>query len=181
MSQGLSQSLSRGKPVLQSFAPIASLDATCLILGSMPGQASLDADQYYAHARNNFWPIMQILFGGSIESYKDRLALAQHNRIAIWDTLKHCIREGSLDSRIEKNTVVANDFTALLLRHQKIETIAFNGKAAEAWFRKLVVLELPAGREINFASLPSSSPAMATLTLEQKAEHWREALLSDKR
>jgi len=109
LSQGLSQSLSRGKPVLQSFAPIASLDATCLILGSMPGQASLDADQYYAHARNNFWPIMQILFGGSIESYKDRLALA------------------------------------------------------------------------NFASLPSSSPAMATLTLEQKAEHWREALLSDKR
>jgi len=84
----------------------------------MPGQASIDANQYYAHARNSFWPILQILFGGSIESYDDRLALAHQNHIAIWDTLKYCIREGSLDSRIEKDTVVANDFTALLLHHK---------------------------------------------------------------
>jgi len=173
------QHVSKDKAVLQSFPPIASLDASRLILGSMPGQASLDANQYYAHARNSFWPIMQILFGGSIKSYEDRLALADENQIAIWDTLKYCARKGSLDSKIEKDTVVANDFTTLLTRHEQIKTIAFNGKAAETWFKKLVVLELPEDRELHFVSLPSSSPAMATLNPEQKAEQWRAALLNN--
>ena len=161
---------------LQSFAPVTPASARCLILGSMPGTASLDANQYYAHPRNGFWKILQSIFGGSIETYEHRLQLLAANRLALWDSLKHCHRPGSLDASIQTDSVECNDFNTLLQQHPTIELIAFNGKAAEKWFRKLALPELGSAEACTLVSLPSSSPAMAMLSLEQKTEQWRTVL-----
>lgn len=146
----------------------------------MPGIASLDAEQYYAHPRNGFWKILQAIFGGEIETYPQRLQILEQNKIALWDSLKYCNRSGSLDSNIDKNSVECNDFNRLLQQHSAIELIAFNGKAAEQWFRKLALPTLPhsgsTSANYNFVTLPSSSPAMAMLSLEEKTGKWREAL-----
>ena len=165
-----------GNVKLQSFEPVIPADARCLILGSMPGTASLDAQQYYAHPRNGFWKILQSIYGGSIESYEQRLQLLEQNRIALWDALKHCHRPGSLDASIKTDSVECNDFNALLQQNPSIELIAFNGKSAEKWFRKLALPELNTADAYNLVSLPSSSPAMAMLSVDEKTELWRAAL-----
>lgn len=88
------------------FPPIAKPDATILILGSMPGQKSLDENQYYAHPRNSFWPIILKLFKLKGElTYTQREQLLLDNRIAVWDVLKSCYREGSLDSDIDNSSI----------------------------------------------------------------------------
>ena len=142
----------------------------------MPGTASLDAGQYYAHPRNGFWKILQSIYSGSIETYEQRLQLLEKNHIALWDSLKHCHRPGSLDSNIDTNSVECNDFNTLLQQHPTIELIAFNGRAAEKWFRKLALPALDVADTVSMVSLPSSSPAMAMLSVEEKACQWRTAL-----
>jgi len=161
---------------LQSFEPVTPANARCLILGSMPGTASLDANQYYAHPRNGFWKILQSIFSGSIETYEHRLQLLAKNHIALWDSLKHCQRPGSLDSNISKDSVESNDFNTLLQQNPTIKLIAFNGKAAEKWFRKLALPYLKTADIYTMVSLPSSSPAMAMLTVEEKTELWKAVL-----
>lgn len=161
---------------LQSFEPVTPANARCLILGSMPGTASLDANQYYAHPRNGFWKILQSIYDGDIETYEHRLKLLERNRIALWDSLKHCQRPGSLDSNIATDSVECNDFNTLLQQNPTIKLIAFNGKAAEKWFRKLALPGLDTADTCTMVSLPSSSPAMAMLSVEEKTEQWRTAL-----
>jgi len=148
----------------------------CMILGSMPGVASLDANQYYAHPRNGFWKILQSVFGGEIDTYHQRLQILSLNRIALWDSLKYCKRPGSLDSSIATDSTQCNDFESLLQQHTSIELILFNGKAAEKWFRKLALPAIKQPEKYTFASLPSTSPAMAMLSLEEKTRLWRDAL-----
>jgi len=142
----------------------------------MPGAASLDAQQYYAHPRNGFWKILQSVYSGSIATYEHRLQLLERNRIALWDSLKHCHRPGSLDANIATDSVECNDFNTLLQQMPSIELIAFNGKAAEKWFRKLALPEIDNAVAFSMVSLPSSSPAMAMLSVEEKTEQWRTAL-----
>ena len=142
----------------------------------MPGIASLNANEYYAHPRNGFWKILQSIYGGRIASYPERLGLLENNHIAVWDSLKYCQREGSLDSKITPDSAVANDFAALLHKHSAIRLIAFNGKAAEKWFRKLALPNLQTSDSLRFVSLPSSSPAMASLSVADKTDIWRQAL-----
>jgi len=142
----------------------------------MPGIASLDANEYYAHPRNGFWKILQSIYSGDIDNYQQRLLLLDQNHIALWDSLKHCERKGSLDSNITAASVVANDFNSLLHALPSIKLIAFNGKAAEKWFRKLALPTLNNADAIEFVSLPSSSPAMASLSLKEKTDTWRQAL-----
>jgi len=146
----------------------------------MPGIASLNANEYYAHPRNGFWKILQAIYDGCIETYPQRLQLLENNRIAVWDSLKYCQRQGSLDSKISADSVVANDFAGLLQTHPAITLIAFNGKAAEKWFRKLALPELQNEDALRFVSLPSSSPAMASLSLAAKTDIWHQALLQPK-
>lgn len=164
---------------LTAFAPVAHTDAKLLILGSMPGVASLDARQYYAHPRNSFWYIMQAMFGTrpAPATYDEKIELLKNARIALWDVLAHCRRPGSLDSNIDRKSIVCNDFASFLARYNQIRKIAFNGKAAEQLFRKhaLPALQLPASTSL--VSLPSSSPAMASLTRDQKKAAWQEQLL----
>lgn len=163
-------------PILTAFPAVTRSDARVLILGSMPGVASLEAQRYYAHPRNAFWNIMASIYGNGLspDKYEDRLAMIQTAGVALWDVLKHCKRPGSLDSKIEASSVVCNDFTTFITKHPLLSLIAFNGKAAEQLFRKHVLADL--NHSLPMVSLPSSSPAMATMTHQQKAAAWQQQL-----
>ena len=157
----------------RSFPPIAAPDAEALILGSMPGQASLSAKQYYAHPRNAFWPIMGKLYGFAPDApYADRVKAIQLARIAVWDVLFTCIRPGSLDADIEPDSLIANDLAEFLRHHQSIKRIFFNGTKAESCFRKHIAPTLVASA-MTCQRLPSTSPAHASLSFEQKLTDWR--------
>lgn len=158
------------------FAPVAAADAHLLILGSMPGQASLAANAYYAHPRNAFWPIMGQLIGAlPALTYDERLTTLQHHRIALWDVLASCIRPGSLDANIDAASIEVNDFPAFLDAHPQIRRICFNGAAAEQSFRRYVSPAV-ATRSLEYIRLPSTSPAHAGMNLEAKLAIWRAAL-----
>ncbi|MBX2879344.1 MAG: DNA-deoxyinosine glycosylase [Granulosicoccus sp.] len=167
--------------MIRAFDPVEPVQASLLILGSMPGVASLNANHYYAHPRNAFWPIMQHLFGRQWENYDAGIALLKHHQVALWDVLRECRRPGSLDAHIIKDSVVVNDFTGFLQRHPALTTIAFNGKAAEKLFRQHVVKPakeplLSRLNNLSLLSLPSSSPAMASLSLDAKKATWEQLL-----
>ncbi len=161
-------------PVLRSFPPVVSADCRVLILGSMPGEASLRAGQYYTHPRNAFWPIMGALCGaGPALAYPRRLERLQAAGIALWDVLQSCTRSGSLDSAIRDEA--ANDFPTLLAAYPGIARICFNGAKAETAFRRHALPEL-ADRRPALLRLPSTSPAHASLGLEAKCRAWRLSL-----
>ena len=156
-----------------SFPPCAGGDALVLILGSMPGKASLEADEYYAHPRNAFWPVMEALFGiGRHLTYRERLAALVRSRVALWDVLASCVRPGSLDSDIVKDTVVPNDLPGFLRSHPMIAAVFFNGSKAEQAWRRHIAPALPQAG-LRLVRLPSTSPANARLNLEEKIEAWR--------
>ena len=161
---------------VQSFPPIADVRATRLILGSMPGAASLAANQYYAHPHNAFWRIM----GGVVNiapdaAYDERVCALQRARVAVWDVLRSCERPGSLDSSIRRDSEVANDFTAFFAQHPRTNQVYFNGGAAEASFKRHcgALLRDPG---LSFQRLPSTSPAHAALRFEQKLAAWHSAM-----
>lgn len=160
--------------IVRSFAPIAAPDATILILGSMPGIASLEAGQYYAHPRNAFWPIMGALYGAAPDlPYTERVARLIANGVAVWDVLQACEREGSLDSSIRAE--VPNDFAAFFSSHPDIRCVGLNGGKAAATFRKFAAASLPPGAVAHI--LPSTSPAHAARSFEDKCALWRAALI----
>ena len=158
---------------VQSFAPIETADARILILGSMPGEASLRAGQYYAHPRNLFWRIMGELLGTDPGSpYEQRIQALKSARIALWDVLRSCRRKGSLDSNIDHESLVPNDFAAFFLSHPQITRVFFNGTKAEQCYRKH--MQPVTGIEsIEYLRLPSTSPANASLSYERKLDAWR--------
>lgn len=155
----------------QSFAPVACRDARILILGSMPGVASLEATQYYAFPRNAFWKIMGDLFAAGPElEYQERLATLIRNRIALWDVVAACQRPGSLDSAISETGLATNDFATFLARHPGIGHIYFNGQKAADLFRKKVLPAL--GGQYQYQTLPSTSPANAAKSYAEKLQAW---------
>jgi len=159
----------------RSFASIATRDARILILGSMPGQASLAAGQYYAHPRNAFWPIMATLLGfDAALDYPARTRALAAAGVAVWDVLHSCRRPGSLDSSIEAESLVVNDLAGFLAGHRAIEHIFFNGSAAEKLFRKHLGAD-PSIATLRLTRLPSTSPAHAALNFAQKLAAWRVA------
>ena len=163
---------------MQSFAPVASAEARVLVLGSMPGVASLAAERYYAHPQNAFWPIVGELCGFDPElAYPRRLAALRRAGVALWDVLARCEREGSLDSDIESQSMRANDFAAFLRRHRGITAVLCNGGTAHRLFRRLVRPTLPdPWRTLPVAKLPSTSPAYAAMRRADKLRAWRAAL-----
>jgi hypoxanthine-DNA glycosylase len=147
-----------------------------LILGSMPGVASLAAGQYYAHPRNLFWPLLGAILGFDPASeYARRLAALRRADIALWDVIGRCRRCGSLDARIDPKSVVANDFAAFLGRHSHLHTVCFNGAMAEAIWRRHVLPGL-GGRALHSLRLPSTSPANASIDYARKLAAWAAAL-----
>jgi hypoxanthine-DNA glycosylase len=168
----MTESASRSARV-RSFAPVADANARVLVLGSMPGKASLAACEYYAHPRNQFWPIMCELTGAGPElAYAERTHALRHAGIALWDVLKSCQRASSLDSDIERDSLIANDFAAFFAGHPRIERVYFNGTTAESCYRRLVC-PLVADIPLAYTRLPSTSPAHAGMSFIRKLAAWR--------
>ena len=165
---------------VHGFPPVAGCAPRLLILGSMPGRASLAAGQYYAQPRNQFWRLMGDLVGAQPElPYRERVAALVAQGCALWDVIASCERPGSLDASIVTDSVETNDFADFHARHPTIELIACNGATAERLYRRRVQPHL-AGRaaRIPLVRLPSSSPAHAGQTYAAKREAWARAFES---
>ena len=159
---------------IQSFAPVENPNANVLILGSMPGEASLRAGEYYAHPRNHFWRMMGALIELDPESpYEQRIGALKCSRIALWDVLQSCTRVGSLDSSIDKASQIGNDFESFFARHAKITHVYFNGSAAEQIFRRKALPVLKNLPHLVYLRLPSTSPANASFSFERKLDAWK--------
>ena len=160
----------KGAGRVRTFAPVARGDARVLVVGSMPGEESLRRQEYYAHPRNALWRIAGALGGFDAGApYAERREGLKRAGVALWDVLGSCRREGSLDADIED--AVPNDLPGLLARCPGVRVIGCNGGAAYAALRRFFP-EL-AGRAVR---LPSTSPAAAMWSFEEKRERWREAL-----
>lgn len=158
---------------IRSFPPVATLKARVLILGSMPGIASLDTGQYYAHPRNAFWRIMGAFIGASPEKpYDERLRILNLKGIALWDVLDSCVRPGSLDANIGDES--PNDFAKFFASHAGITHVGLNGGKAATLFKKYATPACPA--RVIVKGLPSTSPAYAAMSFERKLAEWRSFL-----
>lgn len=155
--------------VKKSFPPVVSDRIKILILGSMPGEASLRAAQYYAHPRNAFWPIMAEICGFPAElPYAERLEELKRHQIALWDVLANCVRQGSLDSAIREAR--CNRIPELLARHPETIKIFCNGNTACGYLKRAFGCIL---NKYEAETLPSTSPANARLGFEAKLQIWR--------
>jgi TDG/mug DNA glycosylase family protein len=160
-------------PASQGFEPVIGGNAKVLILGSLPSQLSLARQEYYANPRNTFWRIMgEIIPTQENPSYETRCNTLTDKGVALWDVLKSSVRPGSLDSAIDIASARENDFPKLLAQHSGIEFICFNGVKARELFDRLVLKLwlLPSG--VQLVNLPSSSPAHAAMSFEQKLQLW---------
>jgi hypoxanthine-DNA glycosylase len=138
-----------------------------LILGSLPGEASLAAGRYYAHPQNRFWHLVGCAIGRDLASldYLDRLAALQAAGIALWDTVASAQRDGSLDAAIrEAEHAPLRD---LLARLPALQAVAFNGQKAS-----LIGKPQLEGTRLALIDLPSSSPAYAAMPLRRKETLW---------
>ncbi len=159
-----------------SFDPIANPYAKILILGTIPGNASLIAGQYYAHKQNTFWRIMSELLQFELNSsYEIKIQMLKSAQIAIWDVLKSCKRVGSLDSSILPDSQTVNDFQNFFQQYQLISKVYFNGSKAENCFHRYVAKTIHGGPK-QFIRLPSTSPANASIPYEEKLKLWQTAI-----
>jgi hypoxanthine-DNA glycosylase len=152
---------------LTGLAPVIDAHIRILVLGSFPGAASLAAGQYYAHPRNQFWPLISAVISENLAAlpYEARLPRLLAHRFGLWDVLAGCEREGSLDSAIRKPA--ANDFARLRTMCPALEIVGFNGQAAGKFAQQF------AAAGYRAVVLPSSSPAHQTMTFEEKLVFWR--------
>jgi len=159
---------------INSFSAIATPYAKVLILGSIPGKASLMAEQYYAHPRNQFWPIMaELLTFEPNASYQSRIQSISNAGVALWDVVNTCERlNSSLDAKINANSIITNDFAEFFLQHPLLTYVFFNGTTAEKTFHKHVLPGLWT-QQLIYQRLPSTSPAHASKTFEEKLAEWR--------
>ncbi len=160
-----------------AFSAIVSASSTVLILGSMPSEASLLAQQYYAHPRNAFWRILAELTGVAADAaYEQRVHGLSAMGIALWDVLQACEREGSLDSAIITSTSIPNNFSDFFEAFPQIQRIYFNGAKAEQIFRRQVMANQNLPNGLRLLRLPSTSPAHAGMSFERKREAWLAAM-----
>jgi hypoxanthine-DNA glycosylase len=122
-------------------------------------------------------PILAELFGIEINcDYGQRIEQVSRLPLILWDTIRTCHREGSLDSNIQKHQLEANDIPALLNQYPTVALVVFNGATSEKYFRRLVKSELPEESGLAFMKMPSTSPANAGSSFEQKLAAWSELL-----
>ncbi|MCL1917770.1 MAG: DNA-deoxyinosine glycosylase [Peptococcaceae bacterium] len=176
---------------ITSFDPVVSAESQILILGSIPGEASLRAHEYYAHPRNAFWSILYAVWaeetceppplvpaaqpswplGSPLPPYQERLSFLLSQGLALWDVIAACRRTGSLDSAV--HSVEIQPFDTFFATYPNIRKILFNGRKAHDLFSRQHGLT---GGKI-YHLMPSTSPAHASLSFAQKLALWREALL----
>jgi hypoxanthine-DNA glycosylase len=161
-----------GAPLLQGLAPVIGRRTRLVVLGSFPSEASLAAQQYYAHPRNQFWPLLSALWGLDLRAapYAKRLAAVRARGLGIWDVYAACRREGSLDSAIEAPQL--NDLASLRRRAPGLVALAHNGGESARSMAITRQFGLPVWR------LPSTSPANASWSFERKLAAWRAAFES---
>ncbi len=154
---------------LQGLPPVIARGTRLVILGSFPGVVSLQAQQYYGHPRNHFWPLLSAIWGVDLVSlpYSQRLAAARQRGLGLWDVYASCRRQGSLDSAIE--SAEFNDLASLRRRAPQLQMVAHNGGESARAMKQIVALGLPVQR------LPSSSPANASWSFDRKLDAWRAA------
>lgn len=147
--------------------PVGSVDARLLILGSLPGEASLRAQRYYAHPQNQFWRLLGAAIGEelAILPYEDRLVRLEARGIALWDVVGEARRQGSLDGAIRGAT--PNLLADYVASHPRLRAVAFNGKAAG----RLGRISLAELNGVELIDLPSSSPAY-TISFADKLAIW---------
>lgn len=157
------------------FSASVQPDAKILILGSMPGICSLEKQEYYAHPQNRFWPLMSEIFNqkGLPKTYQEKLDMLLSHKIALWDVIFTCQREGSLDSAITGEQV--HDFSAFLTKYPLISRVYFNGGKAQSAYKKHVGFIF--SDRIQYAALPSTSPANARWRYGDLLSEWKKALL----
>lgn len=153
---------------IRSFPPIIDGRSRLLILGSMPGVESLRLQQYYANPRNQFWAMIFTIFHAPpSQDYEKKISFLKSKKIALWDVIENCQREGSLDSNIREEKV--NDFRGLFKAYPDIETVIFNGGKAYETYKKWVGFD--AVKDLAYLKLGSSSPAN-TKRMEDKLKEW---------
>lgn len=150
----------------QGLPPIVQPDARLLILGSLPGDASLRAERYYAHPRNHFWLLLEQVLGEPLVdlAYDERLQLLQRRRVALWDVVDKAQRRGSLDGQMRG--VEVRDLPGFVDSLPDLQAVAFNGTTAARHGRKAL-----GATQLQLIDLPSSSPAL-TMPVVAKAERW---------
>lgn len=163
--------MTRSRGVKRGLPPVIARDTRVLILGSFPGEASLAAQQYYAHPRNHFWPLIGTILGVAIAEmpYRRRLATLRDHGFGLWDVIVACERNGSLDGAIRN--AEHGEIERVRRVARELELVCFNGKTAAR--------ALPAWREAGYATqvLPSSSPAY-TRPFAEKLAIWQTILAS---
>lgn len=156
---------------LSSFSPIINQTCRTLILGSMPGVESLNAGEYYAHPRNQFWLIMTEIFNQSVSSYSEKKQMLLSHGFALWDVVGSCNRQGSLDSNIRD--IEPNDIQGLFNTYTQLKRVLCNGKTSYKLFCKYFY-DIPC----EVTALPSTSPAY-TISFQKKKMLWSAAIKAD--
>lgn len=153
---------------LTGLPPVIDQTTRTLILGSFPGIASLQAQQYYAHPRNQFWALLSALLQTELQemAYQQRLACLRQHGIGLWDVIAGCRRTGSLDSAIR--AARANPFDWLGQEYPALRQVCFNGKTSGKFAPQFAAAGYAA------VVLPSSSPANAQLSFAQKLVLWQD-------
>ncbi|MDR3265507.1 MAG: DNA-deoxyinosine glycosylase [Synergistaceae bacterium] len=159
---------------INSFEPLVGEAPLLLILGSVPGVASLKSGRYYGHERNHFWRLMSaVLEEPEHPDYEERVAMLKRHRVALWDSVGSCVRPGSLDKDIREER--PNDIPALLRDHPTIRAICFNGRASRAVYCRHHA-ERMKDQPVQYLLLPSSSPIPRKFvkTFEDRLVTWME-------
>ena len=152
--------------------PFYDENSKVLILGSFPSVKSREQMFFYGHPQNRFWKVISKIFEkNEPKTIVEKKELLHSCRIAVWDVIASCEIIGSADSTIKN--VIANDLS-MILENSKIDKIIVNGKTAEKYFIKYIEPKI----NIKAISLPSTSPANASYSIERLVEEWKNVILS---
>ncbi len=154
----------------QSFQPIIFKDSKILILGSFPSLESFEKSFYYAHPRNQFWKLLSAVTNFPINNRDQKICLLKEAKLALWDMVKSCQRENSLDSSLEE--IEVNNLATFLEEHPSIEKVAFTGRLSEKLFKMHFGY-----LEIETVYLPSPSAAYAKMNFEMKLDNYKKLLV----
>ena len=155
-------------PMRDGLSPVTGDGPRVLVLGSFPSERSLQAGEYYANRRNQFWALLgAVLAFDHDAAYRDRVDAVTSHGVALWDVVRSCRRVGSMDAKIDRASLVVNDFASFFATNPSIERIFVNGLTAMELFERHVETALPTLR------LPSSSGALP-MTFADKLSRWQQ-------
>ena len=158
------------KKLIHPFEPIIDNNSQMLILGSFPSKKSFENSFYYSHPQNQFWRLLSEIFGEKEpKSIEEKLVFLKKHKIALWDMVKKCKRDNSLDSSLKE--IEVNDIGSLLIKYPNIKKIYFTGRKTQKLFEKNFSY-----LKIKTYYLPSPSPAYKKLTFHQKLNIWKKLI-----